>query len=499
MPGSTWHRIAVAALVLTCRLADAETTNSLAGRISLAECIKTALEDNLDIKVARYVPEISRDGLNLSYAAYEPVFSSEALHSSDQSPGGINAQNQPFTGTESRDDAFSAGFAGILPFGTTYSLTGNLGNTIGNTAGAPFGNTAGAEGLALTQPLLKNFWIDSPRLTIQVNKKLLRISELALRLQIMATVNAVEQAYDDLILAGENVKVQKQALQLAEQLFAEDKRRVEVGALARLDEKQAESQMEASQADVLDAERALAAQQNVLKLLLIDDPVAWRSSAPEPAEALAAVPQNLDLNESWQKAFAQRPDLLQSRVDLERQGIVIRFLKNQLFPEMDLVGGYGLNASAPQFSGAFEQLRRGDSPFYSYGATLTVPLGNGAARNNYKIGKATKEQSLLRLKQLELQIMAEVEDSVNLARTDLQRVEATRQSRVFAETALEAEQKKMETGKSTSFFVLQFQRDLTTARSAEIQALADYNKALAQLAFNEGSTLERNKLNLEVK
>jgi outer membrane protein TolC len=499
MRGLLRSRWVIAASLVFGQFAEADTTNTPSQPVSLAECIQAALEHNLDIKVERIAPEIARENLDFSYAAYEPIFTAGALHSFDQSPGGINAQNQPFSGTDSRDDSFNAGFAGISPIGTTYSLSGNLGDTIGNTGGIPFGNTAGLEGLQLTQPLLKNFWIDTPRMTIQVNKKLLRISELGLRLQIMTTVNSVEQAYDDLILAGENVKVQKQALQLAQQLFAEDKRRVEVGALAPLDEKQAESQMEASQADVLDAERALAAQQNVLKLLLLDNPIDWRGASPQPSEVLAATPHEFDLSESWQKAFAQRPDLLQSRVDLERQGVVIRFLKNQLFPELDLVGGYGRNASAPQFSGALDQLRRDENPFYSYGAQLTVPLGNGAARNSYKIGKATKEQSILKLKQLELQIMAQVEDSVNLARTDLQRVEATRQSRVFAETALEAEQKKMETGKSSSFFVLQFQRDLTSARSAEVQALADYNKALAQLAFNEGSTLERNRLDLNIK
>jgi HAE1 family hydrophobic/amphiphilic exporter-1 len=477
----------------------AETTNQPSQLVSKADCIRTALEHNLDIKIERYAPEIARYNLDIGYAAYEPVFAGNATHSYDQSPGGIDQQNQPYPGAVTKDDAVTAGFSGILPFGTTYTLAGNLADTTGEDSGGPLANTGGAASIQATQPLLKNLWIDAPRMTIQVNKKLLRISELALRLQIMTTVTAVESAYYDLILAQENVKVQRESLQLAEKLFKEDKRRVEVGALAPLDEKQSESQMAASQATLLDAERAMAAQQNVVKLLIIDDTAAWRNGAPEPSESLVATPQKFDLNKSWQKAFTQRPDLLQSRVDLERQGIVIKYLRNQLFPELDLVGSYGHNASESQFAGAFDDLRRGDSPFYSYGAAVTIPLGNGNARGNYRIGKATREQSLLKLKQLELQIMSQVEDVVKLAQTDLQRVEATRQSRIFAETALEAEQKKMETGRSSSFFVLQMQRDLTAARSAEVQALADYNIALVQLAFNEGSTLERNKLDIEVR
>jgi len=96
---------------------------------------------------------------------------------------------------------------------------------------------------------------------------------------------------------------------------------------------------------------------------------------------------------------------------------------------------------------------------------ITIPLGNGNARNNYRVGKATAEQSLLKVKQLELQIMADVENIIKLAETNLRRVEATKQSRLFAETALEAEQQKLQTGRSTSFFVIQFQRDLTAARA----------------------------------
>ena len=80
-----------------------------------------------------------------------------------------------------------------------------------------------------------------------------------------------------------------------------------------------------------------------------------------------------------------------------------------------------------------------------------------------------------------------------------QRVQATREARLYSEAALEAEQKKLENGKSTSFVVLQLQKDLTTARSSEIRALADYNESLAQLWLQEGSTLERRMITLRSK
>ena len=96
-------------------------------------------------------------------------------------------------------------------------------------------------------------------------------------------------------------------------------------------------------------------------------------------------------------------------------------------------------------------------------------------------------------------ILIQIDNGVKQVQNAFERVEATRQARVFAETALDAEQKKLESGKSTSFLVLQAQRDLTTRRSEEIRALADYNKALSQLYLLEGSILERNHVGVEAK
>lgn len=106
---------------------------------------------------------------------------------------------------------------------------------------------------------------------------------------------------------------------------------------------------------------------------------------------------------------------------------------------------------------------------------------------------------LLQLKQLEQRIIVEIDNAVRQARTAFEKIESTRQARLYAESALDAEQKKLENGRSTSFFVLQLQRDLTAARSAEIRALADYNKTLANLALSEGTTLEKNNIGLELK
>ncbi len=523
--------MAAFAVVALAPGARAESPQSRA--LSLEDCIQIALEHNLDVQIKRTQPEIAQFTLSGSYSSYDPALSLSGSHGSSLSPGGLDAQGRPYSGTDSKTDSFGTGLQGLLPWGLSYNIGGTMAdrygtlpgtasvnptvitNTILQTDGTPisffgtnyttvpvrnpFETTAGNVGaLTLRQPLLKNFWIDSTRLQIFLNKQDLKISELDVRSQVITTVSDVEQAYFDLIHAQEAVKVQQQALELAERLVAENRRRVEVGALAPLDSRQAESQAASSRADLLAAQSTRGTLERVLKKLLSDNYSEWANVTVQPSDAMLAIPQQFNLQESWRTGLAQRPDLLQAKLNLEKQGYVVRYQKNQLFPQLDLVGTYGYNASSTEFSGAFSQIGSADNPFYSVGAQVTIPLGNTGARNSYKAAKATKEQVGLQLKQLQQATLINIENAIAVAGTSFQRVAATREARLYSEAALQAEQTKLEKGKSTSFVVLQLQKNLTAARSAEIRALADYNIALARLAQNEGSTLERRGINLQV-
>lgn len=505
--------------------------------LSLEDCIKIALERNLDVQIVRLDPDIARFTLSGSYASYDPALSLSGRHSYELSPGGLDTQGRSFSGTESEIDSLSGSLGGLLPWGTRYSFGATLSDRTGNSPGSvidtsnfslstntfydnlgnpagflistnystlptrnPFESASANVGFfELRQPLLKDFWIDGSRLQIFLNKKNLQGSELRLRSQIITTITAVEEAYFNLMYAGEAVKVQEKALELAQRLVAENRRRVEVGALAPLDEKQAESQAAASKADLLAAQATYGTQQRVLKTLLSDDYEDWKQVHIRPMESLTAVPQPFDLQESWRKGISSRPDLLQARLETEKQERVVKYQRNQKFPQLDLVGDVGYVGSDDEMSSAFRQVRRTENPYYSYGVQMTIPLGNVGARNSLKVAKANQEQLELELKQVEQNVLISIENSIANARTSLERADATRQARLYAAEALRAEEMKLEKGKSTSFIVLDLQSKLTAASSAEIRALADYNIALARLAANEGSTLERRGVQLQVK
>jgi outer membrane protein TolC len=490
-------------------LAHAENGTNKVRAMSLQDCIQQALEHNLELRIERYNPELALYGLKAGYGAYDPVFAAAGQH--DHEKLGSTLFQATFTrpGQEIDTDSLNSSVSGLLPWGTTYSLSGRVSDTDGKrfefdtntmtTFVVPYSTSSGTVSMDVTQPLLKDFWLNPTRLKIAVLKNRMKWSEQGLRQRIMAIVTRVEFAYYDLKAGYETVKVQERALELARRLLAENKKRVEVGTLAPLDEKQSEAQAAARQADLIAAQRNVAVLENALKQLLTDDFASLSTAALEPTDPLAAEMHLFNLQDSWSQALSLRPDFLQAKLDLEQQGIQVKINRNQLYPQIDLKVGGGYAGSTPEFSGVFGDIERLDQPFYYFGGQLSYPLGNRAARNNFKAAKAQYEVAQLALKKLEQDIMIQIDNDIKLAQANYERIEATRKAREYAEAALAAEQKKLESGKSTSFFVLQLQRDLTAAQSDEIAALVQYQRSLAQLAEDEGTTLERRGINLEVK
>jgi outer membrane protein len=496
-------------LCATACLATAQTnTASLPVRdMSLADCIQQALSHNLDIQIQRYNPQISFFNLNSSYSGYDPTFNFSGQHQYNNSGAEFN-NGQHIAGSDYNQDFFSSGFNGGTPWGMTYNLGGNVQSTKGangaNVGGTnyavPFQNSSGQVGaLSLTQPLLKNFWIDSTRLNIQVDKNRLKYSLQGVRAQVITSVTAVANAYYELIFAQEYVQVQQEALQLAQTQLDQDRQRVQIGSLSPLDVQQDESQVATSRANLISAENNLSIAENTLKNLLTDDYPLWHGTNIQPTETLTADLKLFDLQDSWNQGMTQRPDLLQARLNVEAQGIQLKFYRNQLYPSLDLIGSYGFNGAGNEFGDTFAQFNQANRPFYTYGAQLSTPLSNIGPRNQLKAGKVSLKQLLTQLKQLEQTIMVAIDNAVKQAQSNYESVEATKQARIYAEAALDAEQKKYAVGKSTTFTVLQLQNNLTAARSQQIRSLADYNEALANLADQEGSTLERNNINFDLK
>jgi outer membrane protein TolC len=206
-----------------------------------------------------------------------------------------------------------------------------------------------------------------------------------------------------------------------------------------------------------------------------------------------------DVDESTRTALEMRADYLSLKHALEKQNITVQFNRNQLWPEIDLQGSYGLNGGGRTFNRYGDSLTSGDNPVWSIGVALTVPLGNRAARANYHIARLDADQALLSLKSLEQDIIVQVDNAVGHVETNLKSVEAARAATRLAQESLDAEKKKLLAGTSTTFLVLQAQSQLAAARSAEIRAEADYSESIVALDLAEGTILDKNSIVLDEK
>jgi outer membrane protein TolC len=502
------------ALVLhTALLSSAETASvpSATRSLSLRECVDLALSRNLDLQIVHLTADIAAYDLRGAYGVYSPLFNFSAQHNYLDQPGNFDPKKvTPDLAYQLDLDTLSSGLKGQLPIGLSYDFNTFVTderaltdfNSVPNTF--PGGvrdtnNTYADAQINLRQHLLKDFWIDASREQILIRRQDLKISQQAFRFQLMRTLLAVELTYDDLIAARENVRVQEKALELRQQMVAETKRRVEVGDLPPLDIDQAQTQLENTLTALAAAREVLLTQQNFLKALLTDDFRAWTDIDLLPADSLIAIPPAVNRSDSFFNALKNRPDLIEARIAIEKSNVMIRFRKNQLFPNVDIVGGYGGIGIDPDAGTAVNHTYSFLNPNYYYGVVLSVPLDNVAERNSYRASKASKQIAELQLKKAEQDVLVQVADLVNRVQSRFTQIGSTHQARVYAEAALAAEQKKLQNGLSTAFVVLQLQETLTAARTAEFQAMADYNKILAQLAFAEGTILEKHHLNIEIK
>jgi HAE1 family hydrophobic/amphiphilic exporter-1 len=475
-------------------------TNKPIHLLSLEDCLTMALQHNFDVQITRLNPVIARATLEASYGLYDPSFHATAqrfynVSEAKITPGSSAAQ----LSSDQQVDTLSPGIKGVLPTGLTYDLTGGINHRTGNNQGTPFDFYDGQASINLRQPLLRNFWTDPQRTQIKINKKDLKIAEWIFYRQLMDTMAAVQQAYYELVFAIEDVKVNEKAVELANRLVDEEMQRVKIGVKAPLDEQLAASEAARALGDLIRARQARQQQENVLKNLIVDNFMQWHPVMLEPTEKLVAVPASYDLQDSWTKGLTLRPEYARAKLELERQDLDLKLRINQLYPQLDAFGVYGRNTFDPGFSGNLRDLRDGEFPTYTAGLALTIPFSNRDARFRRDESRALKEQLRLILEQIKQGIIQQIDDNVTLSKANYERVSTTRAQREYAEAALAAEEKKFANGVATSFDVLDRQSRLTTARSAEIRALADYIEALIKLYRAEGSTLERLRMNVEIK
>lgn len=478
---------------------------------SLHKCVEMALLNNRALQIERINPRIAQATLSASFGYYDPLLFSQVDRENSTDTGGFDPADFSRDAIyEARSEVVRSGLSGFLPSGMNYNITADYAHSEGTRNFLNFESYKVMGNVTVTQPLLKNFWIDQGRMAIRINRKNLKITELGVQYLTMDVINQVQQAYYELTFTRENLSIQQRLLKTKNDLLRGIRDQVQAGTMTVLEEKQAASQVARVDADLITARNQVILAENVLKSLMGFNATSWNQTKIIPDEHLLALPENLDVMESWKKGIVQRPDYLQLRQDLEKSDIDLKYRRNQLFPSLDLIAGYGRRGAsavqtAPPFSAkasasdAFDQIADNEAPSDMIGLIFSLPLSRKAERANFRASRHLREQAQLRIKEKEELVLREISDALNSVQSAWERVKATQTAKDASRVALEAEEQRLQGGKSSVFFVLQLQTDLAATETSEIRAKADYNKSLSQLYFFEGSLLDRSSFQLDLE
>lgn len=479
-------------------------------RLSIDEAVALALEQNVDLQVDRIDPQVQDYSISVARSGWTPI-----LFSSLQTRNQTNPPQDIFGGAETITDErlnSQIGVQQLLPFGgASYSAAWNSGRVTTNNVFSSFNPQLNSQiALSYTQPLLRNFTIDATRQQVLVSRKNREISEVQLQQSIAITTRNVKNAYWDLVYANNNLAVQRQSLELAQRSFRDNRARVEIGTMAPLDIVQAEAEVAQREEGVILAEAAISRAEDRLRALIsnpADQPEFWNTRL-EPSDPPAFQPVTVDVDAAVRNALATRTDLAATRKQIESNDIAVRYFRNQSLPDVNAVVNYsaiGLAGTQFDFGQGFPpevlgQTQRGflgalgdafasDFPTWSVQLQVNYPIGASNAETNLARARLQNSQAQKQLQSSELQVTTQIRDLARNVQTNSKRIEATRASRALAEKRLEAEEKKFQAGMTSSFLVIQAQRDLSQARNNELLATIDYLKSVVDYETSQQAPL----------
>lgn len=513
-----WKTAAAVAMLaaLTTRASAEDATRP----ITLDEAVQLALDRNLDITVQRITPRTYDLSLASLDAAFRPVVTSQVGTQSTVNPSTSTlAGASAASGITTSFSTFNAGLTQNLRWGGgafTATLNNNRQTTTNQTTlFNPAYNTNYS--FQITQPLLRGFAIDATRQQIAVTRVNQDISELQLQATITNTLSDVRNAYWDLVYATESVDVARQSVDLATQLVTDNQTRVTVGTMAPIEALQARAQAAAAEQSLVQARAARDRAELALKTLIVSGPSDPNWIAPlDPVDRPTFLAAEIDVNAAIQQALATRTDLARAKKTVEANRITLEYLDNRLLPQVDLVGRYGLiglggtqylrsgtgitgdvlTTIPGSYADALASLFGAKYPTWSLALNVSVPLGRSEAQAAAARGRLQVEQADAQTRRIELQVAADVTNAARTAGSAAESVRAAQVARDLAEQSLGAEQEKFRVGLSTNFTVIQLQRDLSAARTTELQAVLAYRKAVVELDRVQHTTLQTSSVTL---
>lgn len=518
--------------------------------LSLPDAIGMALANNKDIESALIDTQVARFSFTAAKGAFDPKFSVQTPYIRSITPMGSVLAGAADGKLLEKDFSAVPQLNGIVPWtGTSFSLSFSSKRSVTNNSFATLNpQYPSSFTISVTQPLRRGFRFDSNRQYVEVARKNVALSDEQFRQSVSDIVTQAAKNYWDLVYAIQNQEVQGMAAETARRQVESNRRMVEQGVMAPIDLVEAETQLAQFEQNVYAAQASLTAAENSLKSMILPDRTSplWANALIPVTEPKAPPAEEL-LDDLVNEAIASRPELAQLKIQSEVNQTNLRYYREQMKPQLDLVGSYmssGLagvvsTSSAPNpftagFSAMIDRINQlaalqnlppvdmsalgslggsgvpealiggyghSLSNLYGFGfptvqvsLQFSLPLRNRTAEGNMAAGLAEVHRTDIRCKQMEQQIQADVRNAMQSLASYKMALEAARTARRSAQEQYASEQRKFNAGTSTLFLVLQRQTTLVTAQSSELRAQTDLAKATADFDRAVGRTLKANNV-----
>lgn len=390
--------------------------------LSKEDALVRALERNLGIKIEQSRLDIAAQGIELEKGAFDPTVSA-SFTASD-----VDGQNV---------DSVSAGVDGLTATGGTYSVGVSSDERL--SSANRFDSFAG---VTFRQPLLRNFGFTQNLAALRIARYQFDLSEWEYKQVLLDTLASTVFAFNNLYEAQQNLVSSIRSRDLAEQLLRDNEKRVELGAIPRLDIVEAEAQLASREVSVLAARNQVLRNQNFLKQLIFDDATEALHTEVEATPYLEPRIEN-DFTSYLIRLLEDSPSYHIGEIALEIARLRHTQDKNRTMPSLDLIAQYGFSGTGGSLGGSIENAIRDGNDSYSVGASFSFPVFNRSARAREAISNQRLKIAETDLRNIKQAIQLEFHTSFQTMQTNYLRVEATRKAHELAKLSLEAEEKSI--------------------------------------------------------
>ncbi len=488
-----------------------ETLGLQPSYLTMEEALHKVLEKSLDVKIEWLNWAVADAQTDAAWGKFEPAYFLNSTWRESNLPqnaleyvqtgGSFIALDEP---NMFKQQSFlsQTGIEGLLPLGTQYRLFASLGefrNDL-NRQQPPaifYPEYAAAVGVTLTQPLLRGFGPSVNLAEVRVSRRNEAIADHQWETRLQRAIAQVMLEYYDLIFAVENLAVKRDVVIFAQKLVAENEKRLEAGLLSPADVQEAEVAVAVAREEVIASLSFAVEKQRNIKGQILSSLDEGGGLIFLPRDSLPMIAPRTERNTLLQSALARRPDHRAAIEEAEKQAIIVKYTRNQLLPRLDLQATLTANGLSGDRSGAYQRAFERQGYDTQVGFQFSIPLGNRTAKANSAVAESREQQSILNIARSELNVSVEIDTVIAQVKAAKARLDSTRESVRLGERLLETEQKRLGEGVARTFDVLKARRDVADARTRQIAALADYNKAATQLALVSGSLLERQGIRID--